>query len=46
VLRWVYDSNKEADEFEPALRRTAARLRGVTRVARSDREVTLTLHTD
>ena len=45
VLRWVYDSNKEADEFEPALRRTAARLRGVTRVARSDREVTLTLHT-
>ena len=46
VLRWVYDSNKEADEFEPALRRTAARLRGVTRVARSGREVTLTLRTN
>jgi hypothetical protein len=44
VLRWVYDSDKEADQFEPALRRTAATLRGVTRVARSDREVTLTLH--
>jgi hypothetical protein len=46
VLRWVYDSNKEADEFEPALRRSAATLRGVTRVARSGREVTLTLHTN
>jgi hypothetical protein len=46
VLRWVYDSNKEADEFEPALRRTAARLRGVTRVARRGREVTLTLRTN
>jgi hypothetical protein len=45
VLRWIYDSNKEADEFAPALRRTAAALRGATRVARSGREVTLTLQT-
>ena len=43
VLRWVYDSNQEAAEFSPALRRTARSLRGVTRVARSGREVILTL---
>jgi hypothetical protein len=43
VIRWVYDSDKEADEFEPALRRSAARLRGETRVTRSGRAVTLTL---
>ena len=46
VLRWIYDSNKEADDFAPALRRTAAALRGATRVARSGREVTLTLQTN
>jgi hypothetical protein len=43
VLRWVYDSKEEADGFVPALRRTAAGLRGVTRVAQRGREVTLTL---
>jgi hypothetical protein len=47
VLRWVYDSNEEAAELEPALRRTAADLatrdRTATRVSRSGDEVTLTL---
>jgi hypothetical protein len=43
VLRWVWDSDDEADEFEPALRRTARTLRGATTVTRSGREVTLSL---
>jgi hypothetical protein len=43
TLRWVYDSNNEADEFEPALRRTARALKGATNVTRSGRSVTLSL---
>jgi hypothetical protein len=43
TLRWVFDSEEEADEFEPALRRTARALDGATTVTRSGRSVTLSL---
>ena len=45
TLRWAWDTPRDAGQFEPALRRTAARLRGVTRVTRRGNEVTFTLHT-
>jgi hypothetical protein len=42
-LRWVWDSGRDADEFEPALRRSARTLHGATTVTRSGRQVTLSL---
>jgi hypothetical protein len=45
TLRWGWDSDHDADEFEPALRRTARTLQGTTKVTRSGRWVTLTLRT-
>ena len=43
TLRWAWDTTQDANEFEPALRRTARTLHGATTVTRSARQVTLSL---
>jgi hypothetical protein len=42
TLRWVWDTKRDADQFEAALRRTAGHLPGAARVSRRGDEVTLT----